>query len=255
VAFMGGSRVAKLMGGRPADEALTRLVHEVSAKSGMVPPAVFEVPTDEPNAFAAGLRQADMTVAVTSGLRRALTTTELKAVVAHELGHIRAHDVSRNMHLAAVVAGLGGVYEAGRIMLKRPKKKSGKSEKGDGAVVGLTLVVGGLAAKLSGQALRCASSRRAEFKADLMGAQLYGASAMASALRKIDALAHSQHGKPRDSLGARGSAFAHAYISNPGLRGDVAGGPRRAWWEKLLGIFDTHPRVDERIAAINDAMA
>ena len=106
------------------------------------------------------------------------------------------------------------------------------------------------------ETLICARARRrAEFKADLMGAQLYGASAMASALRKIDALAHSQHGKPRDSLGSRGSAFAHAYISNPGLRGDVACGPRRAWWEKLLGIFDTHPRVDERIAAINDAMA
>ena len=69
------------------------------------------------------------------------------------------------MHLAAVVAGLGGVYEAGRIMLKRPKKKNGKSQEGDGAIVGLTLMAGGLAAKLSGQALRCASSRLAELTA------------------------------------------------------------------------------------------
>ena len=77
--FGGGKRVASLMGGQPADAQLTDLVHEVARKANVRPPAaVFEVPSDEPNAFAAGFSEKDSAVAVTTGLRRALRPLELK---------------------------------------------------------------------------------------------------------------------------------------------------------------------------------
>lgn len=253
----GGQRVAKLMGGQPADAHLTGIVHEVARKANMRPPAaVFEVPTEEPNAFAAGFSERDTSVAVTTGLRRALTTSELKAVIAHEMGHIQARDVNRNMHLAAVFAGLGGAYEAGRMLLKsKPGKKKKSEDKDSSVAVGMALMAGGLFAKVGGEMLRCGQSRRAEFRADLMGAKLYGADAMASALRKIDALTAGSRAS-RDRLGARGNAFAHAYISNPGSRHAAAVGASRegdSWWSRLSRVFDTHPTLEQRVESIRQA--
>jgi len=247
VALVGGHRVAQLMGGKPADERLTALVHEVAAKAEMPPPAhVYEIPSGDANAFAAGLSRRGMTVSVTSGLRSALSTQELKAVVAHEMGHIRSGDVSANMHLAATVAGLGGVYEAGRLLSKRKRQSKGDKSR----VVGLALMAGGLSAKLVAELFRCSNSRRRELVADQMGVQLYGADAMASALRKI----HAWRGRPwqgpamKDVPGA--SAFAHAYISSPSVEEKAVAAGKRKWWQRVLHAFDTHPTLEERIAAI-----
>ena len=49
----------------------------------------------------------DATVAVTDGLTSILTDDELRAVLAHEMGHVRHDDVQRNMHVAIAAIGLG----------------------------------------------------------------------------------------------------------------------------------------------------
>lgn len=258
VLFGGGKRVAQMMGGRPADEYLIGLVHEVAGRAHVPPPShVFEVPSDLPNAFAAGFSQDDLSIAVTSGLRNALTPVELKAVIAHEIGHIQARDVSANMHLAVVGAGLGGMYEAGRyIMRSRRKKSSSKSEKSEegdsSAALGLALMAGGVAAKLGGEVLRCSESRRAEYKADGVGAKLYGGAAMSSALRKIDALGARMHKSAgSSSFGSRSNFFAHSYISNPQVRSMVGAKGKDSTWQRLLRVFNTHPTLDERLDAIS----
>merc|ERR1719231_1804876 len=126
----GGERVAKMMGGERADSYVTGIANDVALKAGLPPPAhVFEIPTSELNAFAAGFGSKDATVAVTSGLRDALSKKELEAVIAHEIGHIRHSDMSTNMHLAVATAGLGGVYEAGRLLSRySSESKSGGSK-------------------------------------------------------------------------------------------------------------------------------
>ena len=83
----------------------------------------------------------------------------LQAVVAHEIGHIQGRYMSRNMHLAAVFAGLGGAYEAGRILSRSKPKKSDAKETNSNAAVGMALMAGGLLAKLGGELLRCGQSR------------------------------------------------------------------------------------------------
>ena len=51
----GGAGVATMMGGVRADDSLTALAEDVAVRAGLAPPAhVFEIPTDELNAFAAG---------------------------------------------------------------------------------------------------------------------------------------------------------------------------------------------------------
>ena len=87
-----------------------------------------------------------------------------------------------------------------------------------------------------------------------MGAKLFGADAMTSALRKIDALAAARQGS-RDHLGARGNAFAHSYISNPGSRHAAAAASREgvSWWSLITRTFDTHPSLEERVDAIRSS--
>merc|ERR1719316_2670089 len=201
-----------MMGGQPGDKNLTALCSRVAKRAGLPPPAhVYEIPTSELNAFAAGFGRGDATVAVTSGLRRALSERELEAVIAHEIGHIRHSDMSTSMHVAIAIAGLGGLYEMGRL-LQRTDAKSEQSEKDDAQSLGLALMVGGAATRALAQLLKLSISRGAEYDADRVAAELCGADAMISALSKIEQLSATA---PRDqALAARGGAFAHAYISN-----------------------------------------
>merc|ERR1719421_264885 len=119
------------MGGKPADSTLTALTNEAADAVGVPhPQAVYEIDAREPNAFAASnLFSKSQTVAVTSGLRSVLSTNELKAVLAHEMGHLKHSDVVRNMHVAIAVAGMGGVYNMGRMLFESSSKKQRRRSK------------------------------------------------------------------------------------------------------------------------------
>lgn len=267
--FGGGERVATMMGGKPADARLTALAESVAMRAGLAPPAhVFEIQTDELNAFAAGFGKADATVAVTSGLRHALTEKELEAVIAHEIGHIRHSDMRTNMHVAVAIAGLGGVYELGRMLIRsdsRRDKSSTKRKKDEsgGSVLplGVTMMAAGAASRLVGRMLQLSMSRSAEFDADDVAAELCGSDAMISALSKIQKEAEAR--KARKSSASwfpsssspkqpalssfRGGAFAHAYISDG--KGDAEHG-QEGWWGRLKQALSTHPTTERRIAAL-----
>merc|ERR1719164_221181 len=145
--FGGGERVARMMGGMPADERLTELVNDVATRAGLEPPAhVFEIPTNELNAFAAGFGTNDATVAITSGLRRTLSNSELEAVIAHEIGHIRHSDMRTSMHLAVAIAGLGGIFELGRIIARSDRDDDDESS---AASLGFAMMLGGVAARFA----------------------------------------------------------------------------------------------------------
>lgn len=253
--LFGGPRIAKLMGGKPADAELQAMVAEVAQRASLPMPAhVFEIDTHEMNAFAAGLFARDRTVAVTKGLRRKLSERELKAVIAHEMGHLRHSDVSRNMHLAAAAAGLGGIYQGGRYLLRSSStKKSSKDKDGDSgsaAMLGLGMMAAGVVTQCASHLMRLGLSRKAEFAADAVAAELYGAEAIASALQKI-----AQPGQKRDKLGARGNAFAHMYIapeptSAASARAPAQRGAQRPWWRNWHRLLSTHPSTEDRIEAL-----
>lgn len=248
-----GKYVAEMMGGKPADAALTSLVHDVARRADHDPPAfVFEIPTKEMNAFAAGIRKSGTVVAVTRGLRDALSERELKAVLAHEIGHLRAKDTSKNMHMVAATMGLGGLYTAGRQLLKSDQSSSKKDDKESGgtAVVGLGLMGVGLVGQGIAHLLRLGSSRRHEFAADAVASKLFGAEAIISALQKIEASA--ARGVRRDRLGAKGNAFAHMYISNPIPTTALTAkkGSSFRWIGKMLQLLNTHPTTHERVEAL-----
>ena len=270
--LMGGSGVAKHMGGVPADASLTALAHDAAAAVGVPPPRhVFEIARQEPNAFAASglFGSSQTTVAVTSGLRGALTTRELQAVLAHEMGHLRHDDVARNMHVAVAAAGLGGIYKAGRILLDaslRSDMKESKSEKdkneGGGAALGLALMAGGLGAQALAHLAQLAASRGSELQADRAAAEAYGADALISALRKIDAAAARAPADLRAS-GAAAGLMAHAMISGgPSDSSSASAAAATSGVDGGVGFFgrlgrmlSTHPPTSARVQALENAAA
>jgi heat shock protein HtpX len=256
LAMHGGPGVAESMGGVPADQYLLRLADEAAIAVGVPPPQhVYEIPRGEPNAFAASGFLADKgsTVAVTSGLRRLLSTQELKAVLAHEMGHLRHKDVAKNMHVAVAVAGLGGLYEAGRILLNsRSDRDSDDDSEGGTAGLGMALMGLGLGSQAVAHVVQLAASRDAELKADAAAAESFGADSLISALTKIDQAAALGPADLRES--AEGRKLAFAMISDgpsEESKGRLSKQTATPQWRKKLGnVLRTHPPLEERIAAL-----
>src|SRR4030042_1076615 len=83
---------------------LHRTVQEVADMARLPKPKVYVIQNDSPNAFATGRNPKHSAVAVTTGIMRILDREELKAVMAHELGHVRNRDILVST-IVATVAG------------------------------------------------------------------------------------------------------------------------------------------------------
>jgi len=269
VAYFGGPGVAKAMGGKESsDPRLVRLAQEAAEAVGVKAPYVYEVPSREPNAFAtSGLTSKDTTVAVTTGIREVLTDNELKAVLAHEMGHLKYSDVVRNMHIAAAGAGLGGLYETGRMLLRSSDSKGSRKKKDkdedSGASLGFTLMIAGLTTEAAAHLLRMSVSRGAEFRADRAAAEAFGADTMISALKKIHNSAKVRPADLREKKSAgftangfSGSKLQHAMISDgptAGVDKEKKNGFFRTL-DKIGNALRTHPTLDKRVAALEMAV-
>merc|ERR1719359_760742 len=166
--------IAKAMGGFESNDAALRAmvgaVHERSGLGGDVP-KVYIIPSEEPNAFAAGTKAS--VVAVTTGLLDLLTPRELRAVLAHEIGHVRNRDMARSLFSGCMVAGLGFAMTIGDMLMQserrdRRRKKSKDDKKDDGGLgsLGLILYASGAITQAMGTILRMMHSRTAEYAAD-----------------------------------------------------------------------------------------
>ena len=82
---------------------LYRMVEEQARKAGLKKtPKVGISPTPMPNAFAFGRSKGDARVCVTDGIMNLLSEDELKAVVGHEISHVKHSDMAIITLLSAV---------------------------------------------------------------------------------------------------------------------------------------------------------
>ncbi len=209
---------------------LHRVVQEVADMARLPKPKVYVVQNDSPNAFATGRNANHAAVAVTTGIRRILDREELKAVLSHEMGHVRNRDIL----VSAVVATI-----AGAVMFLASIARwglffgFGRRNNGGGGAISLVLwLVIIILAPIAALLIRMAISRAREYGADEAGAEISGRPmALASALRKLQMGANMRPMQVNEST-------AHLFIVNP-LRSDFVG-----------NLFSTHPPVEDRIARL-----
>jgi len=219
---------------------LRRLVENVSIAAGLpVTPDVRLVDDPAPNAFAAGLRPQKSYVGVTTGLLRTMPKRELEAVLAHEISHIRHRDTYL-MTMATIFAGvIALIADIGFRMLIYG---GGRSRRGGGALVAVIAIVGLILAPYAALLLRMSLSRRREFLADAGSAELLNdPEAMALALRRLQL--------DTTSIAYADASVAHLWVESPTSRVDS----ERRGVLALSSWFDTHPPLDARIAALQEA--
>ncbi len=69
------------------------LVDALCAASGIPKPMIRVVDDDSPDAMTVGLHPRRATIVITSGLVSAMGRIELEAVLAHEVSHVKVHDI------------------------------------------------------------------------------------------------------------------------------------------------------------------
>lgn len=233
----GGDYVAQSVGARPADpdsldsreRQLLNIVGEVAVATTLPMPGVYIIPSQEINAFAAGLTPDKAAIAVTQGAMEKLNRDELQGVIAHEFGHIANADMVINLRLAAMVMGFYVIVFLGLRMLQVSRFKS-RDENGKGGnpilLIALAMMIAGALTWFVGKILQAMVSRQREYLADASAVQYTrNPSGIANALRKI--------AKDQDrDMPVTGQAYAHMYF------------------EGHSSIFATHPPLAKRIAAI-----
>jgi heat shock protein HtpX len=196
-------------------------VRELAEQAGLPMPKIAVIPNPAPNAFATGRNPNKAVVAVTEGLLRVCDRRQVRAILGHELGHVRNRDMLTMTLVAGAVSAIG--------MLAQMAMFSGHRRNGEGGGFGAILVM--LLAPIMATLVQMAISRSREYAADDAGAKFSGdPGALADALESL----HSAipHAPPLSRTGAT----AHMMIANP--------------FHGLGKMFSTHPDPQKRIARL-----
>lgn len=178
---------------------LENMVGELALKSHIPVPRIAVVPDKTPNAFVFGRTVSSATLAVHQGLLQNFRPEEIKAVVAHEIGHLKHRDVTI-MTVASAVPLVAYVIARGIFWTRGGRRK-------DAGSIILVAVVSYLVYLVS-QLLVLSLSRSREYFADTYSAYITGEPRnLRSALAKI---AYGLSLSPEESSGLR--AF---YIGDP----------------------------------------
>jgi heat shock protein HtpX len=218
----------------PADPAqfpeLYDIVRELTQRAGMPMPAVYIIPTMQPNAFATGRNPEHAAVAATEGILRMLNARELRGVLAHELSHVR----NRDTLISSIAASIAGLISSIGSMIRWGFMLGGmgrRDDRDEGS--GLEMLALAIVAPIVAMLVQLAISRSREYGADETGARLSGdPDALADALIRIE------QGVEAIPDRQAGLATAHMFIVNP-----FSG-------KALMSLLSTHPPTEDRVARL-----
>ena len=194
-----------------------------------------------PNAFATGRNPTHAAIAVTTGLLERMNRVELEGVLAHELSHVKNYDTLVSTLAVVMVGAITLITDLSlRFHWMSGHRRQGSDNPGPGAlfaIVGiLLLIIGPVVARL----MHFAVSRRRESLADFSAVEMTRyPPGLVAALQKL---------KDDTTVVRSGSrATAHLWIEDP-----MAQRPEDGNWSKLNRLFNTHPPLEERIAALQE---
>lgn len=212
-----------------AEVWLLQTVAELSQRANIKMPEVGIFPSYQPNAFATGWNKNDALVAVSTGLLERMNKDELRAVLAHEIGHVANGDMVTLSLIQGVVnafvmffARVVGDFIDRNVL----GNEEGKGWAYFGIVIVLDIVFGILAS-----AIVMWFSRYREFRADEAGARLAGKEAMISALLRLQDTSEMPNNMPKEM-----QAMAISETKSEGF--------------SLASLFATHPTIEQRVTAL-----
>ncbi len=211
------------------EQWLLDTVKSLSQEAGIGMPEVGVFPSDAANAFATGWNRNNALVAVSTGLMRRFEEGELRAVLAHEIGHVANGDMITLTLIQGVVNTF--VMFFARIIGHTVDRVVFKTERGYGIGYYVVTVVAQVVLGILASTVVMWFSRHREFRADASGAHLAGSASMIAALQRLKA----EQGLP-DDLPGELTAF--------GIRSGGGTG--------LDALFRSHPPLDDRIRALSN---
>ena len=225
---MTGARV--ITGAETEVEAwLLQTVEHQARQAGIGMPEVALYDSDDPNAFATGMRRDAALVAVSTGLLRGMNRDEVEAVLAHEVSHVANGD----MITLALIQGVVNTFVivASRVVGHLVDRVVFKTERGHGLAFYITSILAQLVFGILASTIVFYFSRQREFRADAGAAVLSGRHKMVAALEKLQRSVDQPH------LPEQMAAF--------GISGKRGSG--------LTRLFMTHPPLEERIERLRQA--
>jgi len=231
---------------KPADpqeyKRLYNLVEGLTIAAGLPMPRIYVVDDVAPNAFATGRNPKHAAIAVTTGLLEKMNRVELEGVLAHELSHIKNYDILVSTLAVTMVGAIAVISDIAIRMMwfgggRRSDDRNGNAAGAIFLVIGLVLLA---FAPIIARVMQFAVSRRRESLADVSGVALTRyPPGLISALEKL-----------RDDqtvVGSASRATAHLWIEQPTART-----PEEGRLSRINRLFDTHPPLEERIAALKE---
>lgn len=211
-----------------ADEAwIVETVRKLADKAqiGMPEVGIFE---GDPNAFATGAFKNSALVAVSTGLLQGMTREEIEAVIGHEVAHIANGDM-------VTMALIQGVMNTFVVFLSRVigyavdsfLRRGSDNNSGPGIGYYVSTIVLDIVLGFAAAMVVAWFSRHREFRADAGAAQLMGRKQpMMNALARLGGMQPGELPKTVQAMG-------------------ITGG--------IGKLFSTHPPIEERIAALQNA--
>ena len=214
---------------RAQEPELYNTLENLCIARGLPMPKLEIIETPARNAFASGIDESSYTITVTRGLLQSLQKDEVEAVLGHELTHIMNNDV-RLLIISIIFTGMIGFicqlyWSFVHHSLRGRGKKDGRLVLAMMAI-GVVLWLGYIVTTLT----RFAISRRREFMADAGSVELTkNPEALMRALLRIAG---------SDRIPGATEDIAMMCIENN---------------HQFLGMFSTHPKLDDRLLAISEA--
>lgn len=209
------------------EQWLLQTVEQLSRDAGIKMPEVGIFPAYEANAFATGWNKNDALVAVSQGLLERFSPDEVRAVLAHEIGHVANGD----MVTLSLIQGVLNTFVMffARIFGNFVDKVVLKNEEGNGIGYFVATIFAELVLGILASIIVMWFSRLREYKADAAGADLAGTAAMIAALQRLRA---------EQGLPVQMPSSMTAFGINGGLKNGLA------------GLLMSHPPLEDRIAAL-----
>lgn len=227
--WFSSSLVLKMQRAKPLNVAehsnIVKMVRELTEADNLPMPKLYYVDTPIPNAFATGRNPKHAAVAVTSGILEILNDDELKAVLGHELGHVKNRDMLVSTVAATIAGAISFIVE-----MAFWSNIFGGDEESPNPIAAFAMF---LLAPIAAMLIQMAVSRSREFLADQQGAGLVGnGHDLASALQKLEDFKHSV---PPIQPSPAEQSQAHLMFANMfSMQG-------------LAGLFSTHPSTKARV--------